>query len=108
MKYEIILKDNKRAIFEKDTGKQISEWFNHIFSYGLVSGQSDFYIAGNNNGKLAIFHKNGTRISEWFDNIFSKGLIEGTSNSYKADGKMYKYDPIKELIKKVNENDYNS
>lgn len=101
MAYEIKIENDKQAVFEKDTDKRISEWFHYIYSYGLVNGDSDFYLAGIND-KIAIYHKSGKRVSEWFDYVYYSGLVDGTSNSYKADGKIYKYDKIKFLINEVN------
>jgi len=81
MNYEIRRReDGREAIFDKD-GSQISDWFDWIGTYGLIRGQSRYYIAKKNK-KMAIFDKNGDRISNWFDEIYSVGLVKGESDYY--------------------------
>ncbi|MGC8944041.1 MAG: hypothetical protein ACP5KX_08070, partial [Caldisericia bacterium] len=77
-------RDGKQAIFDKN-GKMISpEWFDEIYSEGLVAGQSKYYLA-EKDGKKAIFDKNGKQISpEWFDEIYLEGLVKGQSPYYLA------------------------
>jgi hypothetical protein len=72
----------KYAIFNKN-GKQITNWYNMIYSSGLVDGESDYYIV-EKGSKEAIFYKNDKRISGWFDTIYSVGLVEGKSSYYVA------------------------
>jgi hypothetical protein len=71
---------NKQAIFDKSC-KQISDWFNLISSEGLVSGQSNYYVAKKDH-RQAIFDKEGNQISKWFDRIEPYGLVEGKYNYY--------------------------
>jgi antitoxin component YwqK of YwqJK toxin-antitoxin module len=91
MRYEIRRRgyDGKEAVFDEN-GKMISpEWFDWIFPYGLVKGESPYYIA-KKNGKYAIFDKNGNMITkEWYDWIWESGLVKGDSEYYvvKKDGK---------------------
>ena len=87
--YFVVEKDQLvQAIFNKN-GKRISDWFDFIFDYGLIYGQSDYYMA-EKNGKYAIFHKNGRQITDWFDKIFPDGLVKGETDYYLA-GKDGKY-----------------
>jgi hypothetical protein len=76
-----------QAIFDKD-GKQIADWFDRIYAYGLRQGSSDYYLA-TKDGKQAFFYKDGTQSSDWFDEIEASGLANGQSDYYiaKKDGK---------------------
>jgi hypothetical protein len=79
--YFVIVSENyQRAIFNSE-GKQISDWYDWIDLYGLVRGQSDYYLVKKED-KQAIFHKNGRRISDWFDQIDISGLVFGQSDYY--------------------------
>ncbi|MBO8143574.1 MAG: hypothetical protein H0Z16_03180 [Thermodesulfobacterium sp.] len=69
------------AIFHV-SGKRISNWWKEIFPHGLISGESDYYVAKNKNEKVAIFHVSGKRISDWWDEIFPYGLIKRESDFY--------------------------
>ncbi|MGC8735029.1 MAG: hypothetical protein ACP5RD_08415, partial [bacterium] len=52
--------------------------------YGLVRGESDYYIA-RKNWKFAIFDKDGRMISpEWLDWIDRHGLVKGQHRYYVA------------------------
>ncbi|MDA3856417.1 MAG: hypothetical protein PF569_09230 [Candidatus Woesearchaeota archaeon] len=91
MKYEVRKKgNNKKAIFD-ETGKQVSEWWYHIFMDGLIKGQSAFYIVRNDDAKESIFHKSGKQTSEWWHYIWSTGLVDGTSNNYRVEYEIDKY-----------------
>ena len=81
-RYRIREENGKQAIFD-DKGNQISEWFDWVWEYGLVKGQSDYYIAVKNK-KYAIFDKSSKRISEWFDDLLVTGLVKGQSDYYIA------------------------
>jgi hypothetical protein len=86
MRYEIREReDGKKAIFDEN-GKQISQWFDSIGLYGLVSGQSKYYIAKANKGeKFAVYDVYGNQISpEMFDMVFPEGLLKGQSEYYIA------------------------
>jgi len=77
MGFEVRKQNRKKAIF-KD-GVQIAEWFDRIFSYGLVLGQSNYFIAKKND-KIAIYeYKDGNviKITDDFENMYSYGLVEG-------------------------------
>ena len=94
----------KHAIFyidNKGNKKQISKWWDLIFSNGLIEGKSDYYIAQQDN-EQAIFHKDDPEhpISKWWKgiggiealnddffgvpSIFEAGLVEGESDYYLA------------------------
>jgi hypothetical protein len=65
MKYEIRKReDGKVAIFDVD-GNQITDWYDWIWTYGLLRGESKYFIA-KKDGRLAIFNVNGKQISEWY------------------------------------------
>ena len=53
--------DDKKAIFHKDDPEHpISKWWNDIYTFGLVNGESDYYIVLRNIGGyfiFLIFHK---------------------------------------------------
>ncbi len=87
-KYDIMRNQfYQKAIFETETGRQISQWWDDIeFLYGLLRKQSDYYIAKNQYGKWAIFHKDNPDepISQWLDRIERYGLILGMSEYYIA------------------------
>jgi len=77
------------AIFYIDDNgneKQISKWWNDIYSYGLVNGESEYYIVKNDKDEQAIFHKDDPEhpISEWWEKIYSNGLVKGESDYYMA------------------------
>jgi hypothetical protein len=74
--------DSKEAIFDKN-GEQISDWFDQIFSGGLVVGESDYYVVRRNE-KEAIFHKDGKQVTEWLNWIEPYGLVWGQSDYYIA------------------------
>ncbi|MDA3855359.1 MAG: hypothetical protein PF569_03810 [Candidatus Woesearchaeota archaeon] len=91
MTYNIRKNGNaKEAIFD-ETGKQVSEWWNYIYPDGLVYDQSDFYLAGREDGKEAIFHKSGIQISEWWYDIKLNGLVSGTSNDYIVENEKHEF-----------------
>ncbi len=84
-KYSIDSNQNgKVAIFDTGTGQQISQWWNWIEDDGLIKGESEYYIAKNETGNEAIFHKDnpGKRISQWWDGIYKYGLVDGKSEHY--------------------------
>ncbi|MDA3855363.1 MAG: hypothetical protein PF569_03830 [Candidatus Woesearchaeota archaeon] len=102
MKYEIREDKDKKAIFD-ESGKQISDWWDYIWVNGLVSGESDFYIAISSEGYEAIFHKSGVQASDWWEYIWHNGLVGGTSNEYTVDIKNYEiktltFDKIKFIV----------
>jgi hypothetical protein len=89
MKYEVrIREDIKVTIFDENDNMISPEWFGWISFYGLVKGESNYYIAWKDD-KCAIFDKDGNRITDWFDSIYSYGLVWGESDYYIAekDGK---------------------
>jgi RNase H-fold protein (predicted Holliday junction resolvase) len=84
-KSDYFIAGNKRigyAVYDKD-GQQISGWYNRIDPFGLVEGESDYYIARTGK-KEAIFHKNGQQISNWYKLVYLDGLVKGESGYYIA------------------------
>jgi len=81
MTFKIRKKNGKQAIF-KD-GKQITEWFDEIYKYGLVEGQSNNFIAEKNNEKF-IYHK-----------LIDRRICKDLNKSSLLD----KYNQNKELLK---------
>ncbi|MGB9756132.1 MAG: hypothetical protein ACPLXO_04525 [Desulfurella sp.] len=75
----------KLAILNKD-GRQVTDWYESITSFGLALGQSDYYIVYKEEiNKSAIFDKDGRQISNWYDGgIRLEGLALGQSNYYIA------------------------
>jgi hypothetical protein len=118
--YYKVKKGNRTAIFDKD-GNQITKWFYRISSYGLVSGESDLYIANatKKDGKWAIFNKDGKMISpEWFDRIYEDELVNGQGHYFIAcndnncavyykDGKKVSDDFSRNYIKKAEKINFN-
>ena len=86
-------KHNKQAIYDMQTGKRISDYFEEIYIPEGFKKITNFFIAGKDK-KVAIFDIEGNQISEWFDNINPDGLVEGKSSYYIAskDGKKAIYD----------------
>jgi hypothetical protein len=70
------------AIFDKD-GNQITDWYNEIGRFGLVSNESNYYIA-RKDGKEAVFDRDGNQITDWFDWISVNGLVSNQSPYYIA------------------------
>ncbi|MGC8767667.1 MAG: hypothetical protein ACP5QP_08290, partial [Brevinematia bacterium] len=84
MKYEVrIREDIKVAIFDENDNMISPEWFGWISFYGLVKGESNYYIAWKDD-KCAIFDIDGNRITEWFDLIYEYGLVKGERDYYIA------------------------
>jgi hypothetical protein len=83
--FMVVNEDSKYAIFDK-SGKKVSNWFNMIYTDGLVRGKSDYYVAikGDKQAIYAIFHKDGRRITDWFDYVYTNGLVDGDSDYYIA------------------------
>ncbi|MDA3856423.1 MAG: hypothetical protein PF569_09260 [Candidatus Woesearchaeota archaeon] len=107
MKYNIREDKGTKAIFD-ETGKQISDWWNFVWVYGLVKGESDFYLVRNDDAKEAIFHKSGIQISEWENYIEPIGLVDGTSNQYRVypregKSKTFTFDRTKFIIDQLKE-----
>jgi antitoxin component YwqK of YwqJK toxin-antitoxin module len=82
MEYRVVGGYGRRAIFDKD-GNRISDFFDEIYSDGLLKGESDYYIASRDR-KDAIFDKEGRQISQWFKFIHHSGLVEGKCDYYIA------------------------
>ncbi len=76
--------DDKQAIFDVRTGKQVTRWYKNIDPAGLVNGESLFYVAERNDGKKAVFCIDNPKhpISEWHKYISIDGLISGESPYY--------------------------
>jgi hypothetical protein len=83
--FTIVNEQYQKAIFNSE-GDQISDWFDLIKEEGLLTGQSDYYIA-TKYGKRAIFHKDGKQISNWYDWFYTIGLVDGRSDYYVAEAK---------------------
>jgi len=82
VEFKIREQNGKKAVFRD--GKQISEWFDEIWDDGLVSGQSNYFIA-KEDGKQAIYeYKDGkiVKITDDFDLIWHYGLVLGQSNYF--------------------------
>ncbi|MGC9133638.1 MAG: hypothetical protein ACP5GJ_04530, partial [Nanopusillaceae archaeon] len=75
--------DIKVAIFDENGNMISPEWFGWISFYGLVKGESNYYIAWKDD-KCAIFDIDGNRITEWFDLIYEYGLVKGERDYYIA------------------------
>ena len=45
MKYETRFYRRRVAIFDTETGQQISKWWKGIYEYGLLKGESQYYQA---------------------------------------------------------------
>jgi hypothetical protein len=119
-KYYIVSKGwEDVAIFDINGNQITKECFNWIYSYGLVEGKSEYYLA-KRDGRWAIFDKDGNMITpEWFDEVFSISFVEGEIDYYIArkndvcavyykDGKKVSDDfPIEEIKKaeKINFNE---
>jgi len=83
MKYKVITKDRKQAVFD-EKGKQVSpEWFDYILNEGVLKGESRYYIA-RKDWKYAVFDVDGKQITPWHDEILPWGLVSGDSDYYIA------------------------
>jgi hypothetical protein len=76
----LILRNTQKqvAIFDKNF-HQVSDWYEDIYSYGLVRGKSDYYIA-RKDGKEALFHKSGKQITDWYKHVGRSGIVYGESD----------------------------
>jgi len=85
MAFEIREQNGKKAVF-KD-GKQITEWFDWVWSSGLVQGQSNYFIAEKDRKQAIYEYKNGQiiKITKDFKRISINGLIQGMSNYFKVE-----------------------
>jgi hypothetical protein len=82
-KYELRKReDGREAIFDTETGEQISDWWYDIWYFGLLKNQSDYYIVMDAYDYCAIFHRDGRQISKWYEYISTEGLVEGQSKFY--------------------------
>ena len=75
----------KCAIFDAN-GKRVSNWFVFIAHYGLLKGESEYYIAYKYKHKSedillkAVFHKSGFQVTDWCTYIAPDGLVTGLSD----------------------------
>lgn len=82
-KYELRKReDGMEAIFDVETGEQISDWWYSISYAGVVEGTSEYYKVMDAYDYCAIFRKDGKRISDWYEYISTEGLVEGQSIYY--------------------------
>jgi hypothetical protein len=82
-KYEIRKReDGRKAIFDVETGEQISDWWYSISYAGIVKNQSEYYQVMDAYDYCAIFHKDGRQISNWYEYVSTEGLVEGQSKYY--------------------------
>ena len=85
-KYQIIQNEQgKEAIFDTETGQQVSKWWGGIEAPGLLNGKSEYYIA-KSKAQEAIFHISNPYkpISQWWQSISLEGIIKGESEYYIA------------------------
>ena len=71
---------NKYAIVEKETGIQISDYFDDFYFEEFAFKESDYYKA-TENGNQAIFYKNGKQVTKWHERIANTGILTGESKS---------------------------
>ncbi len=88
--YRLEKNGSKVAIFLGDI--QVSSWFDVIYKDGLLSDESEYYIARKNN-RVAIFkvvHQvTSKRVSDWFKSIDPTGLVKNQSKYYVARNSKY-------------------
>ena len=96
MKYEVRHANRREAIFDTETGQQISKWWIRIYEDGLVKGQSEYYKAGVKVQKskitdiyeiveVALFHKDKRKpVSRRWKQIEAYHLLCGQSKYYLA------------------------
>ncbi len=90
-KYRIIQNEqNKQAIFDTETGQQISQWWQYIY---IKTQNPEYYIALNDENKEAIFHIDNPNqpISQWWRVIHADNMLKGQSEYYVARNQHGKY-----------------
>jgi hypothetical protein len=83
--YVVATGDDWYAIFDKDGRRITPQWFDYVWTDGLVKGQREIYIAqkGKKYPSYAIFDVNGNMISpKWFDGIMYKNLFFKDGEEY--------------------------
>jgi len=83
-KYQIIgNEESKKAIFDTETGQQISQWWQTIHT---AIENPEYYIVINDENQYAIFHISNPYepISQWWQNINAVNLLKNQSEYYIA------------------------
>ncbi len=92
-KYQIIQNEHGyKAIFDNETGRQMSQWYREIEAIGLLKEKSQHYSAYYN-GAWVIFHIDNPNepISQRWNWIDTHGLIEGESEYYIVANPQHQY-----------------
>ena len=83
--YEIRENEQREvAIFDTETGEQVSQWWKEIYADALIKGTEKYYLAQNKQNQYAIFHidNQDQPVSNWWNNIYISGLLNGKSDYY--------------------------